>query len=186
MPGARYKQLAERAAENFGYITGEDAQELDVPLGTLNALSRRGQIERVAHGIYRVPLIPEGLLDQYMLATLWADRRGRVSHESALSLYAMSDVNPAKIHITVPASYRTHREIPPLYVLHHEELAASDQGSFDGVPGVTPAKALRQAHAQHLRHSLLEQAIDDGLRDGWLHRRDADQLRAEISSRRTA
>jgi predicted transcriptional regulator of viral defense system len=183
MPGARYKQLAERAADNFGYLTSEDAHELSVPVGTLNALARRGQIEHVARGIYRLPLIPPGRLDQYMLATLWADGRGRISHESALELYGMSDVNPAKIHVTVPRSYRTHREIPSLYVLHHEDLTPSDQGSFEGVAVVSPSKAIRQAHAQHLRRSLLEQAIDDGVRDGRLHRREADQLRAEISHR---
>jgi predicted transcriptional regulator of viral defense system len=183
VPGVRYKQLAEQAAETFGYLTGEDARKLGIPIGTLNALARRGQLERIDHGIYRVPLIPPSRLDQYMLATLWPDRRGRISHESALDLYGISDVNPAKIHITVPASYRTHREIPPLYVLHWEDVEAADRESFEGIPLVTAAKAIRQAHEQQLRRSLLEQAIDDAARDGWLRRREANRLRVELMGR---
>ena len=180
MPGLRYTQLAQHAAENYGYISGEDARELGVPMGTLNALARRGQLERVAHGIYRVPLIQPSALDEYMLATLWPGGRGRISHESALGLFDMSDANPAKIHVTVPASYRTHRDVPELYVLHHEDLAEVDEANFEGIPVVSPARAVRQAHARHVRRSLLEQAIDDGVRGGWLRGSQADELRAEI------
>ena len=176
MPGLRYTQLAQRAAESYGYLSGEDARGLGVPMGTLNALARRGQLERVEHGIYRVPLIPTSPLDEYMLATLWPSGHGRISHESALGLYDMSDANPAKIHITVPASYRTHREVPELYVLHHEDLDPADEANFEGIPVVSPAKAIRQAHAGHIRRSLLEQAIDDGVRGGWLRGRQANEL----------
>jgi predicted transcriptional regulator of viral defense system len=180
MPGLRYTQLAQRAAENYGYVSGEDARALGVPMGTLNALARRGQLEHAAHGIYRVPLIPPSPLDEYMLATLWPDGRGRISHESALGLFDMSDANPAKIHVTVPASYRTHRDIPALYILHHEDLDAIDEAIFEGIPVVSPAKAVRQAQARHVRRSLLEQAIDDGVRGGWLRDSQADELRAEV------
>jgi predicted transcriptional regulator of viral defense system len=180
MPGMRYKQLAERAAENYGYLTGEDARELGVPMGTLNALARRGELDRVERGIYRVPLVPSSRLDQYLLATLWPDGRGAISHESALDLYGISDVNPAKLHVTVPKTYRTHRKIPALYVLHHEELADQDRASFEGIPTVSAAKAIRQACEQHLRHSLIEQAIDDAEREGWIPRRQASKLRSEL------
>jgi predicted transcriptional regulator of viral defense system len=180
MPGLRYTQLAQYAAENYGYVSGEDARRLGVPMGTLNALARRGQLEHVAHGIYRVPLIPSSAMDEYMLATLWPSGRGRISHESALGLFDMSDANPAKIHVTVPASYRTHRNVPALYVLHHEDLEAIDEANFEGIPVVSPAKAVRQARARHVRRSLLEQAIDDGVRGGWLHGGQADELRAEV------
>jgi predicted transcriptional regulator of viral defense system len=183
MPGIRYKQLAERAAENYGYLTGQDARELGVPMGTLNALARRGQLDRVDHGIYRVPLVPPGRLDQYKLATLWPDGRGVISHESALDLYGISDVNPAKLHVTVPRAYRTHRKIPALYVLHREEVADVDRGSVEGIAVVSVAKALRQVHEHHLRVSLVEQAIDDAEREGWLRRRQADQLRRELLGR---
>ena len=180
MPGLRYKQLAARAADNYGYLTGDDARELGVPMGTLSALARRGQLDRIGHGIYRVPLVPPSRLDQYMLATLWPAGRGVISHQSALDLYGISDANPARLHITVPASYRTHREIPPLYVVHHEDIAKPDQIRLEGIAVVSAAKAIRQAHEQHLRRSLVEQAIDDGARDGWLRGRQADELRAEL------
>lgn len=180
MPGVRYKQLAERAAENYGYLTGEDARELGVPIGTLNALARRGQLDRVERGIYRVPLVPPSRLDQYLLATLWPDGRGAISHESALDLYGISDVNPARLHVTVPSTYRTHRKTPALYVLHHEDLADHDRASFEGIPTVSVAKAILQAHEHHLRHSLVEQAIDEAEREGWLPRRQATKLRSQL------
>jgi len=183
MPGIRYKQLAERAAENYGYLTGQDARELGVPMGTLNALARRGQLDRIDHGIYRVPLVPASRLDQYKLATLWPGERGLVSHESALDLYGVSDVNPAKLHVTVPGAYRTRRKIPALYVLHREEVADVDHGSLEGIAVVSVAKAIRQVHEQHLRRSLVKQAIEDAEREGWLGRRQADQLRRELLGR---
>jgi predicted transcriptional regulator of viral defense system len=180
MPGVRYKQLAARAAHNYGYLTGEDARELGVPIGTLNALARRGQLDRVERGIYRVPLIPPSRLDQYLLATLWPAGRGLISHESALDLYSISDANPAKLHVSVPKEYRTHRKIPALYVLHHEDIADQDRASFEGIPTVSVAKAIRQAHEQHLRHSLIGQAIDDAEREGWIPRRQARRLRTDL------
>jgi len=186
MPGVRYSQLAAWAAETFGYVTADDARGLGIPVGTLNALSRRGQLEHVGHGIYRVPLIPPGRLDQYKLATLWPDGRGHISHESALELYGISDVNPDKIHVTVPASYRTHRDLPGLYMLHREDLAARERGSFEGIPVVSAAKAIRQLAERHVRQSLLTQAIDEGVEGGWLRRREAAELRAEIVGGRAA
>ena len=180
MPGARYIQLAERATHQHGFVTGMDARDLGMPLGTLNAMARRGHLDRVGHGIYRVPLIAPGRLDQYMLATLWPDGRGVIAGESALDLYGVSDVNPAKLHIAVPTSYRTHRAVPALYVLHREDIRVADRTTLEGVPVVSIAKAIRQAHGQHLRRSLIEQAIDDAEREGWLRRRQAADLRSEL------
>jgi len=79
-------------------------------------------------------------------------------------------------------SYRTHRKIPALYVLHREDVAEVDRGRVEGIAVVSAAKAIRQAHEQHVRGSSVEQAIDDAEREGWLRRRQADQLRGELLS----
>lgn len=150
MPGARYNQLVARATPNLGYVTTEDAHTLSIPIGTLNAMSRRGQLDRVSHGVYRVPLIPPGRLDPYKLATLWPDRRGLISHSSALELHGMRELNPGRIYVTVPTAYRTHRAVPDPYVLRHEEIDPADQDSFEGVPIVSLAHAIRQAQVEEL------------------------------------
>jgi predicted transcriptional regulator of viral defense system len=150
MPGARYTQLAARAAANLGYVTTDDARDLSIAIGTINAMARRGQIERVCHGVYRMPVIPPGHLDAYKLATLWPDRRGLISHSSALELRGIRDLDPARIHVTVPTSYRTHRAVPGPYALRHQDVAPADRECIDGVPVVSLALAVSQVEADEL------------------------------------
>jgi len=116
-----------------------------------------------------------------MEATLWPRGvDGVLSHETALAPYEPSDVNPDKIDITVPNRHRIRREIPDGYRIHHEDLAAGDIASHDGIAIVAPAVAIRQCHAAHLGPALLAQAIDHGERNGRLIKRHADELRREI------
>ena len=86
----------------------------------------------------------------------------------------------------MPTNYRTHRELPHLYVLHREDLTARDRGSFEGIPVVSAAKAIRQLTKRYVRPSLLTQAIDEGIKGGRLRRREAAELRAQISGGRSA
>jgi predicted transcriptional regulator of viral defense system len=44
-----------------------------------------------------------------MLAALWPAGRGVLSHDTALELHELCDVNPEKIHLTVPADYQPRR-----------------------------------------------------------------------------
>ena len=115
-----------------------------------------------------------------MLGMLWPDGRGLICGESALGLYGLSDANPAKLHITVPTSYRTHREIPALYVLHREDLAEADRTIVEGVAVVSVAKAIRQAHEHHLRRSLVGRPSTMPRARAGLRRRQADELRREL------
>jgi predicted transcriptional regulator of viral defense system len=117
-----------------------------------------------------------------MEAVLWPGRgvRGVLSHATALDLYGLSDVNATKIDLTLPRTYRIRREVPDSYRIHHEDLADDDVASFEGIPIVTPARAIRQAHAAHVGPALVAQAIDHGERDGRLTRREADGLRREL------
>ena len=43
---------------------------------------------------------------------MWADRRGVLSHDTALDLYELCDINPARIHITIPTAYRLPKAVP--------------------------------------------------------------------------
>jgi hypothetical protein len=116
-----------------------------------------------------------------MQATLWPRNADAViSHASALGLYELGDVNPAKIHITVPQAHRPRREIPALYVLHREDLGSENLTTHEGIPIVTAAKAIHQAHEAHLGPALIRTAIEDGRRRGLLKRTEAVRLHEEL------
>lgn len=182
MPGSIYATLAEVANEQHGFITPSDAREIGIDPINLVRMAERGQLERRGNGVYRFPLFPSGRLDPYMEATLWPRAvEGVLSHETALDLFELSDVHPAKIHITVPQAHRVRRNSPAQYEIHREDLAREQVTRHEGIPIVTPTHAIRQAYRTHLSPALVAQAIDHGERNGQLTLRQASGLRREMS-----
>ncbi len=181
VPGSVYDAVFELGADNYGFVTQEQARASGIPAQRLVVLEDRGLLERRRHGLYRVVALPVSPLDSYMEATLWpVGVQGVLSDETALELHGLSDVSPAKIHITVPRSHRTRRAVPAQYVIHRHDLDAGDVTSYEGIPIVTAAQAIRDADASHLGPALIRQAIDDGERLGKLSQSAAAQLRQEM------
>ena len=83
---------------------------------------------REYRGIYRLALFPMAEHPDLVKWALWSRNRneapeGVYSHRTALSLYELSDLNPAKLHMTVPAHFRRNSEIPGILGLHYADLA---------------------------------------------------------------
>lgn len=169
MPGRAYNTLFKLAADKYGFITQEDADEAGFTPQTLDAMARRGAAERVGWGLYRFPAVPHAGLEQYMQATLWPrPHQGVLSHATALDLLELADVNPDKVHITVPKAFRTRRQPPPMYALHRRDLAPDETAYHEGIPIVTPYRAILDGIGTHLRRDFVEQAIDTARRRGRL------------------
>jgi len=182
MPGRNFKKLFDIAADNYGFITVDDARRVGIRPQRLVEMAARGALRREGFGLYRLDPFPVHELDSYRMATLWPHGvEGVLSHETALDLYGLSDVNPAKIHITVPKGYRVrHREMPTPYRLHHEDLNERDLTRFEGIPIVTAAKAIRQCREAHFRRDLLRQALEDAKQQGLINRRVYNELLEEL------
>jgi predicted transcriptional regulator of viral defense system len=182
VPGRAYDVLFGIATGQFGYVTQDQALAEGLSADALGKMAKRGQVERVAHGLYRFVSFPHGPLDTYMEAALWP--RGVVgvlSHETALDLYELSDANPAKIHLTVPDDHRVRRQVPKAYVLHTETLAADEVTWREGLPLTTVERTIRDCHADHLRVGLLEQAIEQARARGMLSAARARALRRDVA-----
>jgi predicted transcriptional regulator of viral defense system len=177
MPTRRFRELTEIALDRQGLVRTEDAAEIGYAAGTLDTMARRGQLERVAHGVYRVPFIGVRALSTYMAAALWPRGvQGVLTHDTALDLWDVCDINPSKTHITVPRHHRPQRQIPAGYVIHREDLDPKDITAIEGVPVVTLETAIRQCAAAHVGRDLLEQAVRHGRERGLLRRQQAQQL----------
>jgi predicted transcriptional regulator of viral defense system len=131
-------------------------------------MERHGHLDRVSRGLYRFRSFPPSARDELMAATLWPNRLGIISHDSALDLWDLCDVNPTKIHVTVPKTSRVRRQMPTAYAVHVRDLDASDVTNVDGIPAVTPIRAILDGIERHLDDRLIRQAIDGAQRRGLL------------------
>lgn len=183
MPGRVYTRLLEVAQQQHGYVTSQDARRLGIEPLRLQDLARRGLADHVAHGVYRIVLVPTGPLDQYMEATLWPQAaRGVICGQSALDLHGLCDVNPAKIHLSVPAGYRPRREVPAPYVLHRRDLHGRSVTALEGIPIVTVERAILDGIEEHLPARLIEQAIVNAAQRGLLAAERIAELRGRLQA----
>ena len=130
------------AADHGGYIPTGCVVEIGIPAARLVTLAARGGLERVGHGLYRLPNFPFDPNDELILATLWANGRGAISHETALKFYQLADVNPVAIDITIPKAYRIGRAGGDAYRVHREDLVANEIAVVEGVRVVSVMRAI--------------------------------------------
>ena len=169
------EQLWEVAADQYGYVTSRDAAALGIGKAELGKLAHRGKLDRVFYGVYRVPEIPQQALDQYMLAVLWTGRRGVLSHETVLALRELCDVNPSRIHLTVPPRYYPRGIGGDLYLVYRQRLEADDTEFLQGIPAVKVSVAIAQTAGQ-LPYRLVEQAITQARSEGLISSSEAGGL----------
>lgn len=181
MPREAYSTIYELGADQLGYFTAGQARDAGVSSMALVMMERREVVERVSRGVYRLLQFPVSPLSQYMEASLWpAGVSGIISHESALALYNLSDVNPGRVHITVPSSYRIRRQVPRHLVIHRAEIPNDDQDSYEGIPVTSVTRTIRDCHAVHLGDELLGRALMDAERKSLLTQREVGQLRNDL------
>lgn len=181
MAGRIQRELWELAVDQYGYVTSKDAHRLGINPVELGKLAARRQLEHVSYGVYRFPQLPVTPLDSYMLATLWANGRGVLSHDTALDLHDVCDINPSKLHLTVTGR-RPERRGSEQYVIHSEPLADDEVTWHEAIPIVTVAKAIEQCMASRVSSHLLAQALHTARGRGAIteaeHRRLTDDLGA--------
>jgi predicted transcriptional regulator of viral defense system len=179
MPGRVYTPLRDMALDHHGFLTTDHARQLGVDPHRLQVMEGRGLVERVSRGVFRFADVPAGALDQYMEAVLWPfPAQGVLSHDTALDLHDLCDVNPSRIHVTVPAGYRTTRDVPPLFELHRKDLPREEIGWHDGIPIVSVRQAIRGSAENHVGWNLIDQAITTARRHGRVTVAEARQLRS--------
>jgi predicted transcriptional regulator of viral defense system len=177
------KRLYEIAEDQQGFFTTKQAKAAGFAENTHPYHVQAGNWIREHRGIYRLSSFPRGERPDLMLWSLWSRNRneavqGVYSHQTALSLYDLSDVMPAKLHMTVPKSFRRNSEIPRVLVLHFANLHQDDIGAVHGVR-VTQAMRtiLDLLEGGDVPLATLRQALREGLRRGLIRRSEIAEAR---------
>ncbi len=152
-----YRALLPRATDQHGLVTPADAAEVGGTGLLLVQMTRRGVLERVARGIYRVPELAGDPLEQHQEALLRFP--GAVlSHDTALDLHDLCDINPATIHITAPGRLRIRSEVPRWLTVHRGVLADADLTTYQGLAIVTPARAIIEGIETNVGQRFIDEA----------------------------
>jgi predicted transcriptional regulator of viral defense system len=173
-------RLVECAVEQHGYVTTRDARNLGIDPTQLRLLAGRGRLEHVGRGVYRVLVLPRSEHDEFAAAVAWTLGRGVISHESALALHDLADVNPPRIHLTVPRNNHPRAAGGELCAVHRRELPGEDIIWVDGIPVTTVARTIVDCIAAGTDLYQLRAAIDRAEAAGSLRRTVAARLRAAL------
>lgn len=147
-------QLRRLAATQSGHFSAAQALELGYSYPQQTYHATQGNWQRIARGIYRFPEWPVGDHDDLVRWTLWSRGLGVVSHETAISVHDLGDVNPDRVHLTVPTSFRASTDG---VVLHHGDLPEGDIWEREGYRITTPFRTALDAAASELS---MEQLIE--------------------------
>ncbi|MBN2526909.1 MAG: type IV toxin-antitoxin system AbiEi family antitoxin domain-containing protein [Deltaproteobacteria bacterium] len=159
--------LYETASAQDGYFTTRQAAEAGYSTQLLLKHIHAGRVVRSRRGIYRLVHFPAGDYEELVIAWLWSEQTGIVSHETALALHGLSDVLPAKVHLTLPLSWKNRRfRVPENIVLHYFDVSANDRAWFGAVPTTGPGRTLNDCALENLSPDLLQQAAQQALKRG--------------------
>jgi len=174
--------LFEIAEGQQGYFTAKQAADAGYQLGSQAHHVKSGNWVRVERGIYRLARFPQSAEEQLVIYTLWSRNRagepeGVYSHQTALSIHALSDVNPAKLHLTVPATFRRRAKTPKILVLHRANLDAKDVEQRQGFAVTRPLRAIADVMAaESVSRDIVEQALTEGRQRGLITVREMSEL----------
>jgi predicted transcriptional regulator of viral defense system len=166
------------AGHQRGYVTVDDARDLNVAPVELRKMAARGRLEHRGHGLYRIAAFPYSTHDDLMEAALWADGVGTISHESALILWDVCDANPRHIHVTIPRRMRRHN--PDEYHLHQADVPMPDRDWIAGIPVTSIRRTISDSATTGTDPHLINQAIESAVRKQLIGKTDAEGLQCDI------
>jgi predicted transcriptional regulator of viral defense system len=181
------RRLYEIAEGQQGFFTTKQAKAAGFAENTHPYHVQAGNWIREHRGIYRLASFPRGERPDLMLGSLWSRNRkeatqGVYSHQTALSLYDLSDVMPAKLHMTVPKSFRRNSEIPRVFVLHFADLPQSDVGAVHGVRVTKPMRTILDLLEDgEILPATLRHVLREALRRGLIRRNEIAESRKRLA-----
>lgn len=186
------RQLFEVAERQQGFFTTKQAKAAGFAENTHPYHVQTGNWIREHRGIYRVALFPSPDRPDLVLWSLWSRNRkeeieGVYSHQTALSLHELSDLNPAKLHMTVPTHFRRNSKMPGIVVLHYADLPMTDVVIGSGYKYTQPLRTILDLiEAGSVERTFIRQALRQAVDRGLITRQQLRNAKMSETARRIA
>lgn len=152
------RRLAALAATQSGYFTAAQALKIGYSYPNQKFHADRGNWVRVDRGVFRLPEWPAGQHDDLVRWSIWALGKGVISHETALTVHSVGELDPARVHLTVPPRFS---KSDPSVMLHRATLDEGDIEDRDGFRVTTLLRSLIDVATDGIDLDQLARAIDE-------------------------
>lgn len=159
----KYNHLYEIAESQGGYFTAQQAKEVGFSWERLSSNAGTGRFMRIQHGIYRLSHFPGSKYGDLFIAWLNAGKNSVISHESALSLFDLSDQLPTEIHIILPRNSSRRKKG---FRIHTNILSPEEITWKEGLRVTTVERTLVDVLSDGIAQEQVELAVQQALKRG--------------------
>lgn len=174
-----YDEIYELAVDNNYLFTTSDAVEVGIPGIELVKLARRGRLESLSNGVYRLARYVPSESDPYAIAVARAGAGAYLYGESVIALLGLAPTNPSRIFVATPR--RVRRRLPEEIELIRVP-AGERTTRFAGVRSQSVAAAIL-ACRNTVMPERLEQALGQARAGGYVTVVEEELLRREMGWR---
>jgi predicted transcriptional regulator of viral defense system len=142
---------------------------------------RVGNWIREGRGVYRLAFYPEPERPDLILWWLWSRDRsdtpqGVYGHQTALSLFELTDLNPSKLDMIVPKRFRRGVPLPSVLRLHRDEVSEDEVTTVHDVPVTRPLRSLLDVVGTgDVPIAVLQQGYREAMRRGMITPSELDR-----------
>lgn len=179
--GPNWDRLYDLASGQEGYFTTGDAATAGFSSQLLLKHINARRVTRARRGVYRLVHFPAGEHEELVIAWLWSEKHGVFSHQTALALHGLSDVLPAKAHLSLPSAWHSRRlRVPPDVIIHHGDVPKRARAWFGAVPATSPRQTLNDCAHAKLAPDLLRQAAREAVNRGLVTKDELTDVRRAL------
>ncbi len=153
------------AATQGGHFTARQAREIGYSHQAQAHHVQAGNWHRVDRAIFRLAEWVPGLHDDLARWTLWSNGTAVVSHESALAVHEIGELESARVHLTAPPGFRKR---DAAVEVHRGEIPAADVVEHAGFRVTTAVRSLVDVASTGADEEQLARAIEDARAKGLL------------------
>ena len=166
------------AADDYGLVTSADARALGASDAEVVQYAARGRLERVARGVYRVPVWPYQEQAPYAIAVRAAGEGAYLYGESVVALLGLSPTDPRAIRVATPR--RTRRSLGEgvrlVWRRHPDRVTL-----YEGIACQEAADAIRES-ARTLGPARAIDAAREAARMGYVTPAELAEIEGEVGA----
>lgn len=173
----KFNDIYEIAADNYGLITSAQARGIGVANNELVQYAKRGKIERIGQGLYRLVRYMPTPYDSYAEAVALIGPEAYLYGESVIAMHELAPTNPTYIYVATPK--RVRRKLPT-YIKVVQRSGEGGKTVYEGIPSQTIAAAIRSCYGR-MMDDRLRNATLAARAKGYLTRIEEQALLEELS-----